>query len=801
MNARKKPSHRKNHHYIVRKKTFVEQLIAFFVAIFASIGRPFYYAITFTALYVIVLLGIGVPNFFVGVARSIRGLFIKTKKPRPSVPVSTRIGRVFSPLFSPIAVLVHATPPLFYVTVSIIFTLTFSSTFFYFYIVKDLPSPRDLINHTPIVSTKIYDRNNLLLYEIYKDERRTLVPLSSIPDNLKNATIAIEDKDFYTHNGISIRGILRSFVADLQQKRIEGGSTITQQLIKNTLLTPERTLRRKIREVILAMLVESSLSKDEILQMYFNEVSYGGSVYGAEEASRRFFGKSVQNLSLAESAYLAGLPQAPSTYSPFGPNPDLGLERQHQVLQQMVENKMLSMQDAETAREEKLNFQPDINNIKAPHFVMYIKDLLAKQYGEDVVNQGGLEVHTTLDYGIQQAAEAAVDKEMANVKRFHITNGAAMVTDPKNGAVLAMVGSQNYFDTKNDGQVNVALRPRQPGSSIKPLTYATAFEHGLTPSSLIEDAPVTFNSLGSPPYSPKNYDGRFHGTVTVRTALASSYNIPAVKTLASVGVSAVVQKGRQLGITTWDDAAASRFGLSLTLGGGEIEMIDMTQLYGTFANTGVTVPINPFLQVKNYKGEVLYTNTCQDDTQLCSSGTKVLDPRIAFQITNILDDNLARAPAFGLNSVLNIPNQQVAVKTGTTNNLHDNWTFGYTSNRLVATWVGNNDNSAMSYVASGITGASPIWNTIMTGLLDPAHPNAFAQPADLVKVRICASTGTLPCAACPVQRDEMFLPGTEPKTACHDEAFASPNPDGSQPIPTPLIIRDNILNGASTIRH
>jgi membrane carboxypeptidase/penicillin-binding protein PbpC len=389
-------------------------------------------------------------------------------------------------------------------------------------------------------------------------------------------------------------------------------------------------------------------------------------------------------------------------------------------------------------------------------------------------------------------AEEAVETEMVKVQRFHITNGAAMVTDPKNGAVLAMVGSRNYFDTKNDGQVNVTLRERQPGSSIKPLTYATAFEkQGLSPSSVIEDAPITYRVVGSPPYSPKNYDGKYHGKVTVRQSLGSSYNIPAVKTLASVGVPAVVEKGRQMGITSWTEAAASRFGLSLTLGGGEVKMADMTQMYGTFANGGVTVPLNPILQVKNYKGEVIYTNPCRDENTLCG-GNKVLDPRIAYQITSVLSDNAARAPAFGTNSVLNIPKQQVAVKTGTTNSMRDNWTFGYTDTRLVGAWVGNNDNSAMSYVASGITGASPIWNTIMKSLLDENNPHTFAQPSDLVKVKICVTTGTLPCSACKFIREESFIPGTEPKNACRDEQFASPSPN-----PNGEPGRDQILNGIS----
>ncbi len=672
------------------------------------------------------------------------------------------------------------------------FLLGVFGAIFYFFVLKDLPSPRELVTRNQIVTTKIYDRNGELLYKIYKDENRTLVPLSSIPSSLKYATIAIEDKDFYRHNGFSITGMLRAVKANLERKKIQGGSTITQQLVKNTLLSPEKTMQRKIREIVLAILVEATLTKDEILEMYFNEVSFGGSVYGVEEASRRYFNKSVRDLTLAEASYLAGLPQAPSAYSPFGPTPEYGFQRQHQVLERMVEDGYISEQDAADAKEQKLTFQPDLNNIQAPHFVMYIRDMLAKQFGEEVVAQGGLEVTTTLDLSVQKLAQSAVEKELSRLTRMNVTNGAAMVTNPNTGEILAMVGSRDYFDVDRDGQVNVTLRQRQPGSSIKPLTYSVAFQKGMTPTTIIDDAPITYRSIGSPPYTPKNYDGNYHGKVTIRTALANSYNIPAVKTLAMVGLPAVIQQARQMGITTWGDDQAARFGLSLTLGGGEVTMADMTKLFGTFANNGITISLNPIVSIKNYKGEVLYTNPCSNNSDQCK-GARTLDPRIAFQITDILSDNAARSAAFGFNSVLHIPKQQVAVKTGTTNSLRDNWTFGYTSNRLVGTWVGNNDNTPMSRVASGITGASPIWNTIMKGLLDEVNPHKFASPSGLLKVRVCTQTGTLSCKACPSSRDEYFIPGTEPKTFCTDEMFVPKDPNAS-PTPTPPA-RDQILRG------
>jgi 1A family penicillin-binding protein len=646
---------------------------------------------------------------------------------------------------------------------------------------KDLPSVTELATRKQNLTTKILDRNGKLLYSIYKDENRTLVPLSGVPQNLVHATIAIEDRNFYSHRGISVRGIFRAFVSNAQTDRLQGGSTITQQLVKNTLLTPERTLKRKVREIVLAFIMEGTYSKDEILEMYFNEVGYGGSTYGVEEAAQRYFGKSVRELDLAECAFLAGLPAAPSAYSPFGATPEYAYTRQHEVLTRMVADQYITQVEADASKAEVLKFRADQYDIQAPHFVMYVKNLLEKQYGEDVVSQGGLEVRTTLDVDIQNTTQHIVTDEVNKLAPLNIHNGAAMMTNPKTGEILAMVGSKNYFDFANDGQVNVTTRPRQPGSSIKPLTYALALENGKTPSSTILDEPTVFSTPGSPPYAPKNYDGKFHGLVPLRTALASSFNIPAVKTLAEIGLNTMIDKGQQMGITTWDDR--KRFGLSLTLGSGEVLMIDMTQLYGTFANYGETVNINPLLEVKNAKGEVLYHNTCALNHTGCPS-TRTLDARVAYQITDILSDNNARTPAFGPRSVLYIPNQQVAVKTGTTNNLKDNWTIGYTEDRLVATWVGNNDGTPMSYVASGITGASPIWNKIIRTQLSDEHPHVFPTPDGLVKVLICVQTNTLPCQGCPTVSEELFTPGTEPTQACNPSLFA-PKPS---PTPTPVAV-------------
>ncbi len=653
---------------------------------------------------------------------------------------------------------------------SLLLTILFLgfSYFTYDVAIRDLPSPNDLSNKAQNLTTRILDRNGNLLYRIYEDENRTLVALPVVSQYLKDATIAIEDQQFYQHFGFSLKGIFRALFKNFSGETMQGGSTITQQLVKNRLLGNEKTYRRKVRELLLALLVERIYSKDQILEMYLNTVAYGGSTYGIEEASWRYFNTSAKDLTLAQAALLAGLPQAPSTYTPFGANPELAYARQSEVLRRMVEDGYISQLQADQAKQERLVFNQNKIDIKAPHFVMYVRKILAEKYGEEILSKGGLEVRTTLDLGLQDQAQTIVSDEVAKLGVFHISNGAALVTNPKTGEILAMVGGADYFDFAHDGQVNVTIRPRQPGSSIKPLTYALAFEQGKTAASIIEDAPIVYQTPGSKPYAPKNYDGRFHGKVTLRQALASSYNIPAVKLLAELGVSNLIDKAEVLGISTWQDR--SRFGLSLTLGSGEVLMTDMAQLYSSFANLGYPVPLNPFLEISNYKGEAIYRNNCAIDGENCYNDLH-LSPKSAYLITNILSDNQARSAAFGLFSVLNIPNQQVAVKTGTTNSMKDNWTIGYTTDRLVATWVGNNDNTPMSYVASGITGASPIWNKIMLLLLDDHQPHHFLIPDNLIKVKICATTGTLPCSACPQITEELFVKGTQPQKACLNESF------------------------------
>lgn len=639
---------------------------------------------------------------------------------------------------------------------------------------KDLPSPDRLLQRGPQLTTKIYDRSKVLLYKIYRDQNRSLVPLEKIPASLVQATLAIEDKDFYRHGGLSLKGIIRAFRHNTlyPEEPQFGGSTITQQLVKNTLLTNEKTFRRKIREAILAIMVDTKFSKDEILQMYLNEIPYGGSVYGVEEASQKYFGKHVWEINAAEAAFLAGLAKAPSKYSPFSDYPEFTKRRQEQVVGEMVEAKYLTPEEAIEIIATPLRFIKQKDLIKAPHFVFYIKELLNEAYGEKVVEQGGLEVTTTLDWKTQQMAEKIVQEEVDQLANFKISNGAALVINPKSGEILAMVGSKDYFDFENDGNVNVTLRPRQPGSAIKPINYSVALEKGYTAATVIPDTAITYRIPGQPPYSPQNYDGKFHGNVPLRVALASSLNVPAVKVLSSYGVDQMVAMGQKMGITTWDDP--SRFGLSLTLGGGEVKMIDLAQAYASLANLGKITPFNPFIQIKDYHEKVIYQNRCLNESY-CPGEYQVVKPEIAFILNDILSDNSARTLAFGPNSLLKVPNQKVAAKTGTSNNLRDNWCFGYTPSVLVAVWVGNNDNTPMSRVASGVTGATPIWYRIINQMLERKPQEEWLRPEGVLRVAICQTTGTLACQNCPKITEEYFINGTQPSQACQIEEDFEPN--------------------------
>lgn len=629
--------------------------------------------------------------------------------------------------------------------------LVFSIWFF----THDLPSPKELETRDVPLTTKIYDRNGQILYNVYTDQNRTIVPLVEIPTNLKKATIAIEDKDFYKHKGFDIYGIIRAARQTIFGSTIQGGSTITQQLVKSVFLSPERTVSRKLKELYLAFRVETAFSKDKILEMYLNQVPYGGTAWGVSAASEQYFGKNVKDLTLGEAALLAGLPQAPSYYSPFGQDPKRSIERQKLVLKRMLDENYISREDYDKAIHEEIKFRTAGVDLKAPHFVMYVREYLAQRYGESIASKGGLKVTTTLDLNIQDEAEKIVKKNIEDLKALRVSNGAALVTKPKTGEILAMVGSKDFFDTSIDGNVNVTIANRQPGSSIKPINYALALFRGLiTPATVIMDVPTTFGAAGTTPYHPVNYDGAFHGPVQARYALGNSYNIPAVKVLALNGVVEFIKFAKEMGINTFEDP--SRYGLSLTLGGGEVKMTEMATAFGVFSNEGIRQDLVPVLKVEDSKGRLL-------EEFKPKGGKRVLSKEVSFQISSILSDNSARTAAFGPSSFLNIKGKTVAVKTGTTDDKRDNWTIGYTPSYLVATWVGNNDNTPMNpALASGITGAAPIWNEIMKFILNDKVNEAFKVPSGIHGMEICSSTGGLKSEGCS-NRFEYFIAGTEPK--------------------------------------
>lgn len=592
---------------------------------------------------------------------------------------------------------------------------------------KDLPKSGEVIRRTGF-STKIFDRNGKLLDDVFSDENRTFVPLSEIPQSLRDATVAIEDKDFYRHKGIDLLVFVRLPYYFVTERRIVGGSTLTQQLVKKALLSDERTITRKVKQIILSLLIEQRFSKDQILEMYLNEVPYGGTAYGVGAASEYYFGKPVQELNVVESSILAGLPQRPTAYSPLAGKTDdngelLWKERSRGVLRRMREDNYITTEAYEDALVQlnSVEFERTSSSLSAPHFVFYVLDKLEEMYGPDLVQSGGLQVTTSLDLDLQNEAQSIVAEEIEKVETLNITNGAAMVMNPKTGEILSMVGSRNFNDEEIDGQFNVAVQGlRQPGSSIKPVVYLTLLRLGYTPASMMIDVPTTFQrNENEKPYEPKNYDGKFRGPVSLRNSLGSSLNVPAVKALAKVGLEPFLQQAYSMGFATLEPTQEnfSRLGLSVALGGGEVHLIDSTSSFSSFANGGYRVDPVAILKVVDRNGKVLFEHR---DVQ----GEAVMTPEEAYVIDNILSDDSARAMAFGPNSRLNVsPN--VAVKTGTTNDQRDNWAIGWSREVMVGAWVGNNDNSAMKTVASGVSGATPIWQRIIQFALK----NGYTAPA------------------------------------------------------------------------
>ncbi|MDP2632142.1 MAG: transglycosylase domain-containing protein, partial [Candidatus Curtissbacteria bacterium] len=546
---------------------------------------------------------------------------------------------------------------------SIIAMIVFTAFSFVIF-AKDLPSPNKLSARDSSLSTKIFDRNDKLLYDIYGDKNRALVKWGELPPYVKQATISIEDKDFYKHSGFSPMGMARSVVSIVIFQKVQGGSTITQQVVKNTLLSSERTVTRKIKEFILSTQVERKYTKDEILQIYLNEVPYGGTSWGIEAASQTYFNKEAKNLTLTESVILAGLPQSPSFYSPYGTNPKAYVDRAYDVARRMREDGYISREQEDTLKGEipLVKFSNDDKGIKAPHFVFYVRELLVQKYGEKLVEQGGLKVKTSLDLDLQEKVQTIVTEEVAKVADLSVGNGAAVVMDPKGGEVLSMVGSKDYFAKDYDGQVNVVMSLRQPGSALKPFTYATAFKAGYTPSFVLMDVPTEFpGGVGQPMYKPVNYDGKYRGPQQVRFALGSSLNVPAVKMTALVGVKNMLRTAYDAGLKSLEptDENLKRFGLAVTLGGGEVRLLDLTSGYSTFAAEGTFREPRAILKVEDRGGKVLEEK--KDD-----KGKEVIGRDVSFLISHILSDNNARSEVFGTGSLLNIGGKTVAAKTGTT---------------------------------------------------------------------------------------------------------------------------------------
>ena len=621
-----------------------------------------------------------------------------------------------------------------------------------------LPSPDKVIRREGF-STKILDRNGKSLYDIFENERRTPIKIEDMPLYLKQATVAIEDKNFYSHNGFDILGTIRGLSRFFTRGYAQGGSTLTQQLVKNVLLSSERSAIRKIKEFILSVQIERKYTKDQILQMYLNEAPYGGTAWGVETAAETYFGKNAKDLNLVESAILAGMPQLPSKYSPYSKTPDAYIDRTINVLRRMREDEYITKDQENAALSELSNvkFQSKGSSFKAPHFVQYVQKILEDRYGEKVIEQGGLKVTTTLDLDLQEKAQEIVSDEIAKVESQRITNGGAVVLDSTTGEILAMVGSKRFDDPDYDGQVNVTMSLRQPGSSFKPFTYVTAFKKGYTASTMVMDVDTVFQGgTGQPDYQPVNYDGKYKGPVQLRYALGNSLNIPAVKLIAMVGIKDVLETAYDLGLNSLppNKETLSRVGLSLTLGGGEVRLLELTGAYSAFFNGGTKVEPFAILKVEDNDGKILEEIKPQKDK-------KVLDPQEAYLISNILSDNSARVDTFGTNSLLNIPGRQVAVKTGTTNDKRDNWTIGGTPQRAIGVWVGNNDNSPMLNVASGVSGSSPIWRRITMESLAGLGLVNFVEPDGITKVEVDNFSGKKAHDGFP-SRTEIFIKGNEP---------------------------------------
>ncbi|MHB1330689.1 MAG: transglycosylase domain-containing protein [Minisyncoccota bacterium] len=593
-----------------------------------------------------------------------------------------------------------------------------------------IPDLSDLTTRRVVQSTKIYDRTGeIILYDMGQDLKRTLVPFEEISDYVKRAIVAVEDKNFYTHGGFDFEAFLRAIWVDVKTLSLsQGGSTISQQVVKNSILTNDKTITRKLKEAILAVKLDGVLEKDEILNIYLNEIPFGGNLYGVQEASKAFYAKDAKDLTLAESAYLAAIINAPTFYSPYGSHTDDLEDRKNFVLEEMLNQGRITEGEFNSAMGETIEFNPRENSggIKAPHFVFFVIDWLSEQFGEEALQNGGLRIITTLDYSIQTDAEAIAKKYgEINQTQFNADNNAIVVIDPKTGDILAMTGSRDYFDEDIEGNFNAATAHRQPGSTFKPFVYSTLFNKGYTPDTVLWDVPTQFSTAcewnnfttDDICYAPVNYDDEFRGPMEIRDALAQSINVPAVKALYLAGISDSIETAESLGITSLKDE--SRFGLSLVLGGGEVSLLELVSAYGVFGNDGVRNPYNPILQVFDSGGQILEEHT--------PSPRRALQAETARKISDILSDNNARMPSYGANSVIYIPDRPVAVKTGTTNDYKDAWIVGYAPNIVVGAWVGNNENISMEKRVAGFI-VAPLWRELVDKILPKLPKENFISP-------------------------------------------------------------------------
>lgn len=593
-----------------------------------------------------------------------------------------------------------------------------------------IPDLHDLTTRKVAQSTKIFDRTGtILLYDMGQNVKRTLVAYEDISHYVKEAVVAVEDKSFYSHGGVDPKAILRAFFADISTLSLsQGGSTITQQVVKNAILTNDKSPARKLKELILAVKLDNALPKDEILGIYLNEIPFGGNLYGVEEAAQSFFGKSSKDITLPEAAYLAAMINAPTYYSPYGTHRDKLEERKNKVLKEMLDQDRIGKEEYAAATKISTAFNPRANSggIKAPHFVFFVIDWLGERYGEDALLNGGLKIVTTIDWGIQSEAERIAKKYgEVNQRQFNADNNAMVAMDPKSGDILAMTGSRDYFDKSIQGNFNAATAHRQPGSTFKPFVYSVLFNRGYTPDTILWDIPTQFSTscawnnfvTDDKCYSPKDYDEKFRGPMRIRDALAQSINIPAVQALYLAGMQDSIDMAKSLGIQSL--GSPSLYGLSLVLGGGEVSPLDMVSAYSVFANDGVRNPYNPILRVEDSNGSVLEEHT--------PSPERVLPADTARKISDILSDNVARIPAYGTNSALYIPDRPVAVKTGTTNDYKDAWIIGYAPNIAVGAWVGNNENVPMVKKVAGFI-VAPMWRELMDSILPKLPAERFETP-------------------------------------------------------------------------